>query len=124
MTRAVGRRARERILRWAPVACALVMLLVSVLPISGRVGVGDDKWNHLLVYTALALLVRVGYPRAPYSLTFLLCVAHGALIEIVQAFVAHRSSEWADLGADAAGALLGAVVMALLPTRERRPFSR
>ena len=66
--------------------------------------------------TCRAFLAEAQVSRAATS--------HGALIEIAQAFVAHRSSEWADLGADAAGALLGAVVMALLPTRERRPFSR
>ena len=76
----------------------------------------SDKSGHGLGYIGLSvLIVRAmtgGLPR-PVSLrvavaAVALTVAYGASDEFHQRFVAGRSSDVADLGADAAGAGIGA----------------
>ncbi|GGE32537.1 hypothetical protein GCM10011360_20490 [Primorskyibacter flagellatus] len=67
---------------------------------------GSDKLHHLVAFGLLTLPLSVTRPRwIPWVL--LAAVAYGAAIEIIQPYVG-RFREWADLLADAAGALIGA----------------
>lgn len=83
-----------------------------------------DKVAHATVFgvlgalVALALLRGRRWRRAAWVL--LLCVAWGGIDELHQAFVPGRTPSWGDLGADALGAALGAVVVIAL----RRPRGR
>ncbi|MCC6624773.1 MAG: VanZ family protein [Deltaproteobacteria bacterium] len=90
-----------------------------------------DKLHHLVVWFVLALLVwpavHRGFPgrsrgfRA--AVTFILLLAHGGLVELLQALVPHREADVLDLAADAVGAALGCVLMAGLEA-VRRPRPR
>jgi len=66
----------------------------------------SDKINHAVAFVVLAFLLRKGW-RIGYWKALLFLVAYGGLIELSQLFAIHRSAEWADLGADALGALIG-----------------
>ena len=79
-----------------------------------------DKWTHMVMYAALALVAGWEYRRchAHPSLgglllvAFLLPVALGGLLELVQNYcTTYRSGEWLDFVADAIGALVGVVVI-------------
>ena len=73
-----------------------------------------DKLEHLAAYTVLTFLlafvlsVKMPAARFSLSLSIVLMIAVGALIEWLQSFTG-RSPELADLAADAAGAVIGAV---------------
>ncbi len=87
----------------------VVVALLSLMPVPG-VGV-SDKLSHLLTYFVLSgwfgLLAMNRY-RLGLSLVGLL--VFGMLIELLQGMTAYRQAEWADLGANAAGILLGATL--------------
>lgn len=94
---------------WRPVLAGLllVVLALSLLPLGPDAPTtGWDKTNHLLAFSALALVGCLAYSeRTPGLLLALL--AYGALIEVLQSFTGYRSAEWADLLADALGLLAG-----------------
>ncbi|MBC7956337.1 MAG: VanZ family protein [Cytophagales bacterium] len=73
---------------------------------------GWDKLNHAAAFVALTLAGCFGFPGSRRTVlgVLLAMLALGVLIEIVQYFVPGRSSEWADLGADAIGMALGATL--------------
>ena len=110
-------RAGTPLLRAVLYLCAGGLLLLAVLPLSAAVGAGSDKLNHFLAFLVLAIALRGAFPTLRAIGAAGLCVAYGALIEIVQAFLTYRSAEWGDLAADTAGAVLGVAVMALVLRR-------
>ena len=75
----------------------------------------SDTWLHLGAYLGLAVLL-VGSLAAVRPVSrrdairvWLVAICYGALDELTQMIpVLHRSAEWKDLGADAAGAAVGA----------------
>lgn len=97
---------------------ALAVFALAVMPAPPRaVDTGWDKLNHVSAFLVLTFCgvgahrrrsgpnrVRVGLRVALGALAF------GALIEGVQAFVPGRSSELADLLADAVGILAGGLM--------------
>ena len=71
----------------------------------------SDKVLH-----ALAVLSSLRWPAA-----VAVVVAFGLLVEIAQGISGYRSFEWADLLADAVGAVVGAVVASSLSRSRRSP---
>ena len=77
----------------------------------------SDKWLHLGAYFGLAVLL-IGSLAAGRRVTrrdairvWLVTICYGALDELTQMIpVLHRSAEWKDLGADAAGAAVGVLL--------------
>jgi VanZ family protein len=100
---------RESVLRrlWIAAILALVAAIVagSLAPqqpvAAERI---SDKLGHYLAYFALALAVSgISSPRRLWR-DMLACFLLGALLEAAQAVLTeHRSAEWADLAANAAG---------------------
>lgn len=92
---------------WAFVICALVVLVLALLP-SPPPGLttGWDKSNHLLAFAVLAWLGCKAFPQR-VAVALLGLLAYGALIEILQSFTPTRSAEWLDLLADSLGILVG-----------------
>jgi VanZ family protein len=102
---------------WGPVAVAMaVIFYVSSLTEAPLPDDVSDKSGHVLGYTALGLTViravAGGLPRriTPRiaAIAIAITVAYGATDELHQAMVPGRTAEFADLYADAAGAVLAA----------------
>lgn len=82
---------------------------------------GSDKIAHMAVYGGLAALVSVGLrrsrpnitPRAQFWIPVLFAAAYGVTDEIHQYFVPERSFEFADMLANALGALAAQAVLCL-----------
>lgn len=81
----------------------------------------SDTWLHLGAYFGLGVLM-VGSVAAGRQVSrrnliriWILVVCYGALDELTQMIpVLHRTAEWKDLGADAAGAAAGVLAGAVL----------
>jgi VanZ family protein len=80
----------------------------------------NDKLLHALAFAvcagsyvpAVGLLRSFREPWPNIAVASLLAVSVGAMLEICQYFLPYRTAEWADLGADSVGALLGATLVA------------
>ena len=85
----------------------------------------SDKGGHLLLYAGLGVLVAralAGGWRGPMTIrlwlaTVVICTLYGISDEVHQSFVPPREAELFDVAADAIGASLGGVAMALLARR-------
>lgn len=97
--------------RIAFVGCVVVIAWASLLP-PEQIPSGpemSDKAVHAFGYAllgALAVASGLGWPAA-----VAVAVGIGFALEVVQRLTGYRSFEWADLAADAAGALVGALLM-------------
>ncbi|WP_242634383.1 VanZ family protein [Marinobacter salicampi] len=80
----------------------------------------SDKFNHIIAFTELTILVRLGWPRAHWLTAILLVMGLGLLIELVQAPLAHRHFSFMDLLADATGMAVGLLVSPWLKVLARR----
>ena len=86
---------------------ALAILIFALLPASVRLpSTGWDKSNHVLAFGVLAYMGCKAFPQSGYWLWGMLTM-YGGVIEVLQYFTPSRSAEWADLLADAIGALIG-----------------
>ena len=87
--------------------CVLAVLVLALAPTDVPMPTtGWDKSNHLLAFSVMALLGQRAYPgRTMAVLAGLL--AYGVLIEVLQSFTPHRSADWHDVVADAAGLAAG-----------------
>ena len=74
------------------------------------VDLGWDKANHAMAFLVLTVLCDIAWTARLWRNAIGL-VAVGGLIEIVQFYVPNRSAEWADLGADAVGILIGSLLI-------------
>lgn len=108
-----------RLLRARPIWQVLLALLVGIvcfLAFSAsppeQLSTGWDKLNHGAAFATLTMTAMLAFPRRYRGLwvVWLAVLAFGGLIEVVQAFVPGRSSEWSDLLADSLGIVAGAVV--------------
>jgi len=100
---------------WQMLFCALtaVVLYLALSPNPPtQVDLGWDKLNHATAFAALTISGCFGFPgsRRIILLVLLGVVALGGLIEILQAYVPGRDSDWFDLVADSVGMLCGAFV--------------
>ncbi len=102
-----------RKLAWFGAAtCFLIIVLGSLLTRVEVVGdLGSDKFQHLLVYGALAAFLLSTGPLWMQRVLVVLggCVLLGGAIEIIQPFVGRHGS-WLDVAVNAAGAMLGFLI--------------
>lgn len=103
-----------------------LIAVLAVMPAPPRqADLGWDKLNHMAAFAAMALCAVFGWrsSRASRRIGVLLALlAFGGAIELVQLQVPNRSGEWGDLGADALGIGLGALLAWLwLRHRKGRP---
>jgi VanZ family protein len=113
--------------RWLPVlAWAGTILLATSIPNPPipRTLSHADKLTHLLLYGVLGYLLARALRNGKRRWRLILLavavgIAFGAADEWHQRFIAGRSSELADWGADSAGVLLGALLASLIPLRRR-----
>lgn len=72
----------------------------------------SDKVLHALGYALLGALAVASGLRWVWA--FALVVGVGFVLEVAQRATGYRTFEWADLAADAVGALTGALLMTLV----------
>lgn len=103
--------ARQRAMGLAVAIALLLVLAMSLLRI-----VTPAERSHLIEYAGVALLaseaLRLRAARGrplpyPAVMTFFAVLGIGALDELLQRFMPHRSFDWRDIGVDAVAALLG-----------------
>ena len=73
----------------------------------------SDKVMHIVAFAVLAIWFSGQYERRSYWRIALGLLGFGVIIELVQATVSYRTSEWMDLGGDAIGITAGLIVAAL-----------
>lgn len=78
----------------------------------------SDKLLHLIGYGVLGVLAVLSGLRWPWAITAV--VGFGLVMEGAQGLLGYRSFEWADLGADAIGAVAGAVITSRVLDEVRR----
>ncbi len=106
------RSARDRALRWAPVAAWMaVIFTMSSIPGSSLPG-GYSFQGHLAEYTVLGALVMLALRHSPRRLTVALiavaaCSLYGVTDELHQAFVPLRTPDVLDWATDTVGAAAG-----------------
>lgn len=71
---------------------------------------GVDKWLHLATFLFLAVWFSGQYKRSSYWRIGVGLVLFGALIELSQRMVTHRSAEWLDLAANVGGIVAGLLI--------------
>jgi len=69
-----------------------------------------DKWLHGVTFLALALWFAGLYRRHSYWKIGLGLLLFGLMIEGCQRMVSYRTADWLDVGADAAGIIIGLVL--------------
>jgi VanZ family protein len=79
-----------------------------------------DKWVHIFLFSLLTLLfARINRLSRFWIIAFTV-LAYGVAMEFVQKwFVANRSFDVGDIGADGAGALLGYILAKKFLTKRR-----
>ncbi len=101
---------RQRLCRaaFAAVALAVAWLALSPSP-PPSVDTGWDKLNHVLAFATLTFIVQgmTRRPGVPRMATVSVGVLYGVAIEIAQAWVPGRSSDWQDLLANGVGIAAG-----------------
>jgi VanZ family protein len=116
------KRTRFRPWRWALLLLAALVTVLAVVPAPPRqMDLGWDKLNHVAAFSALAVCAVFGWrsSRAARISVLLSLLAFGGAIELLQLQLPNRSGEWTDLGADAIGIGLGAL-LALQWLRRRK----
>jgi len=69
-----------------------------------------DKWFHGITFLVLSLWFAGLYRKGSYWKIGIGLLLFGLVIEACQRMVSYRSAEWLDVGADAAGIILGLVI--------------
>ena len=91
------------------------VLVLSLIPMPNT-GV-NDKVSHLVVYFLLAgWFGLLAGSRSVLLWTLVAVIAYGGLIELLQAMTTYRHADWADLLADAVGAV-GGICLHFTPLR-------
>jgi len=99
---------RVMILWLAMVATAVVLSLLPSMAPPGEYGI--DKYAHIVAFLGLAAIPAAVLPRpAAVWLAMLFLFAVGGGIESAQAFIPGRQGSGADMLANCAGILLGAL---------------
>lgn len=121
--------------RWRAAGAVLTVAIVvlGVVPIGGMVeAVGPPNpvttTGHFVAYAALAFVLAVALSgwrttRRTLVVAFVLAVALGAVVELLQGPIPYRDASLVDLAVDAAGAAAGLVVFSAA-ARGRRSRSR
>lgn len=92
--------------------------IVDIGPLPQAPGIPTDKLLHLAAFLGLEWLMELALleaePRIRRPVAIGVAIAVGISLEGVQAALPHRSAELSDCFADAAGALLGAMLLTLV----------
>ena len=95
---------------WFAIGWGLVLLIVSVslLPMSGGSVTVYDKANHFLSYAILMAWFTQLFPQRKAQLAYMLGFAFmGIAVEFMQRLTAYRSFELADMLANVLGLIIG-----------------
>ena len=107
---AQGQKKLRRVAVGGAVTLALAVIIAALtlapMPASGPAG--SDKAYHVLAFACLAFPLPLVWPRLTLWVV-LSVIAYGGAIEVIQPFFG-RQAQWADLVADAIGAVIGAAV--------------
>lgn len=71
---------------------------------------GVDKWLHGVTFLFLTVWFAGLYRRTSYWQITIGLLAFGLMIEACQRLVGYRVADWMDVGADAAGIIVGLIV--------------
>jgi len=74
---------------------------------------GVDKWLHGITFLVLSLWFSGMYQSRSYWKIGIGLILFGLMIEASQRAVSYRTAEWFDVGADAAGIVIGLSVAAM-----------
>jgi hypothetical protein len=98
----------QRAARIAFVLAAIFAFVMAALPHPPPIpGQPSDKLLHMLAFATLGALGAAGFPGRSVIRLFVVLSLFGGVIELVQAIpMLNRDSEWADLVADMAAALV------------------
>jgi VanZ family protein len=107
--------------RLAFVICLIAVMVLSLLPNeqAARLSTGWDKSNHVLAFAVLAILGRLGWPRAPVPI-FVGLAGFALLIELLQGLTTYRRADGMDVVADIVGLVVGAVLYRVMAARRSR----
>ncbi|HEV7368536.1 VanZ family protein [Arenibaculum sp.] len=96
--------------RLGAVVVAGIVVVLSLLPIDRAMGSGySDKLDHFAAYAALGALATLGWgARSGIWPLVAACMALGGALELLQNFSPGRVASFADMAANASGALAGA----------------
>ncbi|GAB3393416.1 VanZ family protein [Azotobacter armeniacus] len=98
--------------RLAFFGCLTAVLALSLIKdVSPPLDTGWDKGNHLLAFSVLAFLGRLGFPERRYLLPSGLLL-YGLAIEGLQALTGYRIADYHDLLADLLGITVGSLIAA------------
>ena len=125
---------RNQIVRYIPavlIAVGIAVLSLWEQPQIPPAMTMNDKLAHGLLYALLAISMMAGVKRdarmrvRTYLYVCALATSYGALMEILQRFCTlTRSGEMMDLYADAIGALIGVIIVAILSIINRKSANR
>ena len=100
--------------------CLIAVLGLSLLPNdAARLSTGWDKSNHVLAFAVLAILGRLGWPRAPVPI-FVGLASFALLIELLQGLTTYRRADGMDVVADIVGLVVGAALYRVMAARRSR----
>ena len=89
------------------IVTAVAIYILAVLPQDQAPHFSwSDKANHIFAFVVLGLLFRLGFRLNGWKILAVL-ILFGISIEVSQYFTPTRSAEWADIGADTIGSLIG-----------------
>lgn len=117
-----GPRARRWLARVAFVA-VLAFILYTTLnphPVVTESFDQEDKLYHALAFVALAVTMRLAFPRGAWWAQVAWALGIGIGIEVIQSFEPTRSGSVFDVMADAAGIALGWFALRLPTLRQWR----
>ena len=96
-------------LKWISCAYVLIIVLLSLLPISGNDSLGyADKIAHFFIYAVMGVLayfITGSFKTRVYL--FFAIIALGVLLEFLQIVIPERDFSYLDIVANAAGTMFG-----------------
>lgn len=112
-------------IRVAAAGAAIIITAASLSSRSPTIGTGlGDKLDHLAAYSALSLLVSLGWSgRIAPGMIVGAAIGFGGLLELLQHVSPGRQADLADFAVNSLGALVGLAV-AVLVRRVVAAFSR
>jgi len=95
-------------------AVAGVYVLAVLIPSHSAPSISMyDKYNHMIAFAVLGLLIKMAY-EIGYPKSFSLLIGYGIWIEVSQYMTPTRSAEVADVVADIVGIAIGLTAHKLL----------
>ena len=116
LTDHLPRVSKTRLIQVAAVGAAIVIAVASLSPHSPAIGTGfGDKLDHLAAYSALSLLVALGWSgRIAPGMIVGTAIGFSGLLELLQTFSSGRQSDWTDFTVNSLGTLAGLIVASLV----------